>query len=85
MVICASCFVVIPEFASGEGVWYIVAFQPIRQLLDATHKITAGNLETHVAIHRPDVIEMLARSFNDMVIWVANSTAGSGVGQSPAF
>ena len=45
-------------------------FQPIRQLVDATRKITGGDLETSVAIHRPDVIGTLARSFNDMVIWV---------------
>jgi signal transduction histidine kinase len=45
-------------------------FQPIRQLVDATHKITGGDLDTQVAIHRPDVIGTLARAFNDMVIWV---------------
>jgi len=45
-------------------------FQPIRQLLVATQKITSGDLETRVAIHRPDIIGMLARSFNEMVNWV---------------
>ena len=69
MVICASCFVVILSLPLAMALVHRV-FQPIRQLLDATRKITAGNLETHVAIHRPDVIGMLARSFNDMVIWV---------------
>jgi signal transduction histidine kinase len=42
-------------------------FFPIRQLVDATNKIAAGELETTVAIDRPDVIGTLARSFNEMV------------------
>lgn len=42
-------------------------FQPIRQLVAATDKIAGGNLETQVAIHRPDVIGTLSRSFNEMV------------------
>jgi signal transduction histidine kinase len=42
-------------------------FYPIRQLVSATNAITRGDLETQVAIHRPDVIGTLARSFNDMV------------------
>jgi signal transduction histidine kinase len=45
-------------------------FLPIRQLVAATKKITAGDLETRVAIHRPDSIGELARSFNEMVQWV---------------
>jgi signal transduction histidine kinase len=45
-------------------------FQPIRQLVEATQKITSGDLETRVAIHRPDIIGMLARAFNEMVMWV---------------
>ncbi|MGB7158198.1 MAG: ATP-binding protein [Tepidisphaeraceae bacterium] len=45
-------------------------FFPIRQLVDATNKIAAGDLETSVAIDRPDVIGTLARSFNEMVIRV---------------
>jgi signal transduction histidine kinase len=45
-------------------------FLPIRQLVDATNKIAAGELETTVAIDRPDVIGTLARSFNEMVIKV---------------
>jgi signal transduction histidine kinase len=45
-------------------------FLPIRQLVAATKKITAGDLELRVAIHRPDSIGELARSFNEMVQWV---------------
>jgi signal transduction histidine kinase len=48
-------------------------FFPIRQLVDATNKITAGDLDASVAIDRPDVIGMLARSFNEMVIRVRRS------------
>jgi signal transduction histidine kinase len=42
-------------------------FFPIRQLVDATKKIADGDLEASVAIDRPDVIGVLARSFNEMV------------------
>ena len=42
-------------------------FQPIRQLVEATLKIAAGDLDTEVAIDRPDIIGTLARSFNEMV------------------
>jgi signal transduction histidine kinase len=42
-------------------------FHPIRALVDATNRIACGDLETEVAIHRPDVIGTLARSFNEMV------------------
>ncbi len=45
-------------------------FLPIRELVAAAKKITAGDLEMRVAIHRPDVIGELARSFNEMVHWV---------------
>jgi HAMP domain-containing protein len=45
-------------------------FLPIRQLVAATKKITAGDLDARVAIHRPDSIGELARSFNEMVLWV---------------
>jgi signal transduction histidine kinase len=45
-------------------------FLPIRELVAATKKITAGDLELRVAIHRPDSIGELARSFNEMVQWV---------------
>ena len=42
-------------------------FHPIRALVDATNRIAGGDLETEVAVHRPDVIGTLARSFNEMV------------------
>ncbi|MGH7177668.1 MAG: sensor histidine kinase [Tepidisphaeraceae bacterium] len=45
-------------------------FKPIHQLLTATREIIAGDLETRVAIDRPDVIGQLAHSFNEMAIWV---------------
>ena len=41
-------------------------FFPIRQLVDATNQIAAGDLGASVAIDRPDVIGTLARSFNEM-------------------
>lgn len=43
-------------------------FLPIRELVQATRRITDGDMEAHVAVHRPDVIGVLARSFNDMTI-----------------
>src|SRR5688572_16188646 len=42
-------------------------FHPIRALVAATDRIAAGDLDAEVAIHRPDVIGTLARSFNEMV------------------
>src|SRR4051794_19815745 len=71
MVVGGSCVLVLFSLPLAMLLVHRV-FQPIRQLVDATRKITAGELETQVAIHRPDVIGTLARSFNDMVIWVRN-------------
>ena len=45
-------------------------FTPIRELVRVTRKITSGDLDARVAISRGDVIGELARSFNEMVIWV---------------
>jgi signal transduction histidine kinase len=42
-------------------------FHPIRALVDATNRIAGGDLAAEVAVHRPDVIGTLARSFNEMV------------------
>jgi signal transduction histidine kinase len=42
-------------------------FHPIRQLVAATDRIAAGELDAQVAVDRPDVIGTLARSFNEMV------------------
>jgi signal transduction histidine kinase len=71
MVIGASCLVVLLSLPLAVVLVHRI-FQPIRELVDATRKITGGDLETQVAIYRPDVIGMLARSFNDMVLWVRN-------------
>jgi signal transduction histidine kinase len=45
-------------------------FLPIRQLVTATRRISAGDLDTSVAVDRPDIIGELARAFNDMVLKV---------------
>ena len=42
-------------------------FLPIRQLVGATNRIAAGDLEAKVAIDRTDAIGELARSFNAMI------------------
>ena len=42
-------------------------FRPIRQLVHASERIAAGELDTRVAIHRHDAIGDLARAFNEMV------------------
>lgn len=45
-------------------------FQPIRELVRVTKKITSGDLDARVATNRTDVIGDLSRSFNEMVMWV---------------
>lgn len=40
---------------------------PIRQLVVATLRIAAGDLNAKVEVHRPDLIGVLARAFNEMV------------------
>jgi signal transduction histidine kinase len=45
-------------------------FLPIRQLVTATRRISTGDLDTSVAVDRPDLIGELARAFNDMVLKV---------------
>jgi signal transduction histidine kinase len=69
MVIGAGCFM---AFLSLPLAYLLVKrmFAPIHQLLSATKTIIAGNLDTRVAMHRPDVIGDLARSFNEMAQWV---------------
>jgi signal transduction histidine kinase len=42
-------------------------FLPIRELVTASRRISAGDLDTSVAVDRPDIIGELARAFNDMV------------------
>lgn len=45
-------------------------FDPIRRLVGATHRMISGDLEAQVAVDRQDVIGLLARSFNQMVLRV---------------
>ncbi|MDB5323446.1 MAG: putative two-component system sensor histidine kinase [Phycisphaerales bacterium] len=45
-------------------------FLPIRELVTASRRISAGDLDTSVAVDRPDIIGELARAFNDMVLKV---------------
>ncbi len=64
-----ACLMVI----AGSPLAYLLVhriFQPIRQLVSVTKQISAGDLDARVAIHRPDVIGELARSFDEMVLWV---------------
>jgi len=42
-------------------------FVPIRELVGATNRMADGDMNATVAVHRPDMIGMLARSFNVMV------------------
>src|SRR5207249_2738410 len=42
-------------------------FVPIRELVGATNRLADGDMNATVAIHRPDMIGTLARSFNVMV------------------
>jgi signal transduction histidine kinase len=45
-------------------------FEPIRRLVTATRRIIAGDLEAQVVTDRPDMIGVLARTFNEMVLRV---------------
>ena len=45
-------------------------FLPIRKLVTVARKITGGDLDARVEIHRPDVIGDLARAFDEMVMRV---------------
>lgn len=69
MVIGAGCIV---AFISLPMAYLLVKriFFPIHQLLAATKKIIAGDLDMRVATHRRDVIGDLACSFNEMAVWV---------------
>lgn len=63
---CAVMFVCLPF---SYGLVHRI-FLPIRELVTATRQISSGDLDTSVAIDRPDLIGELARSFNDMVLKV---------------
>jgi signal transduction histidine kinase len=62
----AGCAVFLLCLPLASGLVHRI-FLPIRQLVDATHRIAGGDFDTQVATHRPDEIGMLARAFNDMV------------------
>lgn len=43
---------------------------PIRELADATRRITGGNLDIRVSVPRDEAVGHLACAFNDMVAWI---------------
>jgi signal transduction histidine kinase len=43
---------------------------PIRELADATRRITGGDLDTQVSVPRDELVGRLACAFNDMVTWI---------------
>jgi signal transduction histidine kinase len=45
-------------------------FLPIRKLVNVTRQITAGDLDARAEVYRMDIIGELARSFDEMVMWV---------------
>ena len=61
-----GCVVLLLTFPAVYLIVYRI-FAPIRQLVIATERIAQGDLDTAVAIDRPDLIGTLARSFNQMV------------------
>jgi signal transduction histidine kinase len=65
MILASSCAIVL---GSLPVVYLLVKriFVPIRALVDATRRISSGDLDARVAIDRPDGIGELARSFNEM-------------------
>jgi signal transduction histidine kinase len=69
MIVGVGCLMIVISLPLGYMLVHRV-FQPIRELVAATQQIISGDLDTRVAVHRSDVIGILARSFNEMVIWV---------------
>jgi signal transduction histidine kinase len=69
ILVMVGCVVLLLTF---PAIYLIVhrIFSPIRQLVRATERIAAGDLDAAVAIDRPDLIGILARSFNQMVTQV---------------
>ncbi len=65
-VVAIGCMVILASLPIAYAMVRRIFF-PIRQLVEATEAIARGELNTQVAIHRPDVIGTLARSFNEMV------------------
>ena len=66
ILVLVGCVVLLLTFPMVYMIVYRI-FKPIRQLVSATERIAHGDLETKVAIDRPDLIGELARSFNQMV------------------
>ena len=66
MIMGMGCILVILSLPLAYALVHRI-FLPIRQLVGATERIADGDLGTQVAIHRPDAIGTLARSFNEMV------------------
>ena len=69
MVLGIGCVMVILALPLSYMVVHRI-FHPIRQLLRATQRIIAGDLDARVVLNRRDVIGELSRAFNEMVIWV---------------
>ena len=56
--------------ALGTGLVYLLAghyIRPIRQLVNASHEVAAGNLSPQLPISRQDEVGVLARSFAEML------------------
>lgn len=69
LVVVVGAVVLLLSLPIVTGLVYRI-FHPIRELVRATEKIAAGDYDTYVAVHRPDAIGTLARSFNDMTVRV---------------
>jgi len=69
MIIGLGCVLVIISLPLAYALVHRI-FLPIRQLVAATQRLAAGDWAAQVAIHRPDAIGTLARSFNEMVLRV---------------
>jgi signal transduction histidine kinase len=66
ILVMVGCVVLLLTFPVVYMIVYRI-FKPIRQLVSATERIAQGDLDSKVAIDRPDLIGELARSFNLMV------------------
>ena len=69
ILVLVGCVVLLLTFPAIYFIVYRI-FLPIRQLVTATQRIAAGDLDAAVAVDRADLIGILARSFNQMVTQV---------------
>jgi signal transduction histidine kinase len=69
ILVLVGCVVLLLTFPAIYIIVYRI-FLPIRQLVTATQRIAAGDLDAAVAVDRGDLIGILARSFNQMVTQV---------------